>query len=454
MKSSRSILILALIITLIYAGDVNFWMSLLVASPYFLLLFDKSKKELCPHLILLRMTLIIYSFLFVARYLVTVLFPFAGYFGRVNLPSDGVTDSMVLASLFTNLFLLGVLILHSPGSPACRINFDYLKIEFKWLNTYANVGSVISLLSLGFFLFANGNILVVIKQLITHDKLSYTYTPISSLGLSIWAIFSGISVSLAIHISLVQKTYRKLPYILLILLGYVFVFGSRLELFTIILLVYILQTFTGYRVSTFTKITTFSVSILLSIYIIYLRLQSNFFGIKIYSLITYPVLDASQVVISQPRQSFVSIFTVERFSQYLESFVPRFFVLDKISIQNSRLDTILADTFGTEAQRGRTGWPTGAFTELYIFGGWLFVAISAFVAGIFIARILVYFAKPRNSESGVNRIIFLVILLFWIAWYKDGDFLSSSQGSIRLLIYSLVASKFIDFIRGKRAQLK
>jgi hypothetical protein len=138
----------------------------------------------------------------------------------------------------------------------------------------------------------------------------------------------------------------------------------------------------------------------------------------------------------------------------LESFIPRFIALNKISIQKSRLDTIFTDTLGTEMQRGRSGWPTGAFTELYLFGGWLFVAISAFVAGMLIARLLSHFAKPRDSGSGVNRIIFLVILLFWIAWYKDGDFFSSVQGTIRLLVYSLVASKFIDFIRINRAQLK
>jgi hypothetical protein len=322
------------------------------------------------------------------------------------------------------------------------------------LNTYSNVGSVISLISLAFFLFANGNILKVINQLITHDKLSYSYTPISSLGLSIWAIFSSISVSLAIHLSLVQKTYKKLPFILLILLGYVFVFGSRLELFTIILLVYMLQTLSGNRLSFYSKVITFITTILLSIYIIYLRLESNISGIKIYSLITYPVLDASQVVISQPKQAFASLFTVERLSQYLESFIPRFIALNKISIQKTRLDTIFTDTLGTEMQRGRSGWPTGAFTELYLFGGWLFVAISAFVAGMLIARLLSHFAKPRDSGSGVNRIIFLVILLFWIAWYKDGDFFSSVQGTIRLLVYSLVASKFIDFIRINRAQLK
>jgi hypothetical protein len=400
------------------------------------------------------MTLILYSFLFVARYLVTVLFPFDGFFGRVNLTSDGVTYSMMLASFYTNSFLLGVLILHKPRSAACKINFDYLKMEYKWLNTYANVGSVISLISLSFFLLANGNIVILINKLITHDKFNYNFTPLSSLGLSIWAIFSTISVSLAIHISLVQKTYRKLPYIFLMLLGYIFVFGSRLDIFTIILLVYMLHTFSGHRISYFTKIVTLSVSILISIYVIYLRLQGNVSGIKIYSLITYPILDASQVVINQPKQSYVSLFTVDRFSQYIESFIPRFFVLNKTSIQKSRLDTIFADTLGTEMQRGRSGWPTGAFTELYLFGGWLFVALSAFIAGVFIAKILTHYAKPRNSESGVHVIFFLVVLLFCIAWYKDGDFFSSLQGSIRLLVYSFVASKFIDFMRLIRAQLK
>jgi hypothetical protein len=304
-------------------------------------------------------------------------------------------------------------------------------MEYKWLNTYANVGSVISLISLSFFLLANGNIVILINKLITHDKFNYNFTPLSSLGLSIWAIFSTISVSLAIHISLVQKTYRKLPYIFLMLLGYIFVFGSRLDIFTIILLVYMLHTFSGHRISYFTKIVTLSVSILISIYVIYLRLQGNVSGIKIYSLITYPILDASQVVINQPKQSYVSLFTVDRFSQYIESFIPRFFVLNKTSIQKSRLDT-----------------------ELYLFGGWLFVALSAFIAGVFIAKILTHYAKPRNSESGVHVIFFLVVLLFCIAWYKDGDFFSSLQGSIRLLVYSFVASKFIDFMRLIRAQLK
>jgi hypothetical protein len=215
-----------------------------------------------------------------------------------------------------------------------------------------------------------------------------------------------------------------------------------------------LQTLSGNRISFYSKVITFITTILLSIYIIYLRLESNISDIKIYSLITYPVLDASQVVISQPKQAFASLFTVERLSQYLESFIPRFIALNKISIQKSRLDTIFTDTLGTEMQRGRSGWPTGAFTELYLFGGWLFVAISAFVAGMLIARLLSHFAKPRDSGSGVNRIIFLVILLFWIAWYKDGDFFSSVQGTIRLLVYSLVGSKFIDFIRINRAQLK
>jgi hypothetical protein len=215
-----------------------------------------------------------------------------------------------------------------------------------------------------------------------------------------------------------------------------------------------LHTFSGHRISYFTKIVTLSVSILISIYVIYLRLQGNVSGIKIYSLITYPILDASQVVINQPKQSYVSLFTVDRFSQYIESFIPRFFVLNKTSIQKSRLDTIFADTLGTEMQRGRSGWPTGALTELYLFGGWLFVALSAFIAGVFIAKILTHYAKPRNSESGVHVIFFLVVLLFCIAWYKDGDFFSSLQGSIRLLVYSFVASKFIDFMRLIRAQLK
>ena len=454
MKTSSFVTVLALMLTLIYLGNVNFWISLLVVSPYFLLPFNKTKIQLCSHIILIRLTLILYSFLFVARYLVTTLFPFDGFFGRVNLTSDGVTYSMMLSSFFTNFFLLGVLILHKPESPACKINFGNLNKEYKWLNTYANMGSAISLISFVFFLLANGNIVILINELITHDKLNYNFTPLSSLGLSIWAIFSSISVSLAIHISLVQKTYKKLPYILLILLGYVFVFGSRLDLFTIILLVYMLQTFSGNRISNFTKVVTFSTSMLLSIYVIYLRLQGNISGIRIYSLITYPILDASQVVISQPKQSFVSLFTVERFSQYLESFIPRFIVLNKTSIQKSRLDTIFADTLGTEMQRGRSGWPTGAFTELYLLGGWLFVALSALIAGVFIARILTHYAKPRNSESGANVIIFLVILLFCIAWFKDGDFFSSIQGSIRLLVYSLVASKFIDFIRLNREQLK
>jgi len=454
MKTSWTITLFSLMITLIYAGDVNFWVSLFVVSPYFLSLFNKTKNQSCSHIILVRMTLFIYSFLFVLRYLVTVLFPFDGFFGRVNLAKDGVTDSMLLASFFTIFFLLGVRILHMHESTVCKIYLNSFKIEYKWLNTYSNVGSVISLISLAFFLFANGNILKVINQLITHDKLSYSYTPISSLGLSIWAIFSSISVSLAIHLSLVQKTYKKLPFILLILLGYVFVFGSRLELFTIILLVYMLQTLSGNRISFYSKVITFITTILLSIYIIYLRLESNISDIKIYSLLTYPVLDASQVVISQPKQAFASLFTVERLSQYLEAFIPRFIALNKISIQKSRLDTIFTDTLGTEMQRGRSGWPTGAFTELYLFGGWLFVAISAFVAGMLIARLLSHFAKPRDSGSGVNRIIFLVILLFWIAWYKDGDFFSSVQGTIRLLVYSLVGSKFIDFIRINRAQLK
>lgn len=454
MKASSFVVVLTLMITLIYSDNVNFWISLLVVSPYFLLLLNNTKIQVCSHMILIRMTLILYSFLFVARYLVTIFFPFDRFFGRVNLTSDGVTYSMMLSSFFTNFFLLGVLILHKPESPNCKINFGTLKIEYKWLNIYANVGAAISLISLAFFLLANGNIVILINELITHDKLKYNFTPLSSLGLSVWTIFSGISMSLAIHISLVQKTYKKLPYILLILLGYIFVFGSRLDLFTIILLVYILQTFSGYRISYFTKVVTFIASILLSISVIYFRLQSNISGIRISSLLTYPILDASQVVISQPKQSFVSLFTVERFSQYLESFIPRFFVLNKPSIQKSRLDTIFADVLGTEMQRGRTGWPTGAFTELYLFGGWLFVALSAFIAGVFIARILTHFAKPRNSQSGVNVIIFLVILLFCIAWYKDGDFFSSIQGSIRLLIYSLFLSKFIDFIRLSRARLK
>ena len=400
----------------------------------------------------MRLTFILYSYLFVARYLVSIFFPTDSFFGRVNLASGDITNAMMLSSFFTNFFLLGVLILHKSDSLACKVNQSNLKMEYKWLNTYANAGLVISLISLAIFLLANGNIVNFINQLTAHDKSIYNFNPISTLGLSLWAFFALISVSITIHISLVQKTYKKVPFILLILLGYIFVFGSRLDLFTIILIVYTLHTCSGHRFSFFVKVTSLTATLLLSVYVLYVRLQGNFSGIKIYSLITYPILDASQVVISQPKQTYVSLFTIDRFFQYLESFIPRFFVLDKISIQKSRLDTIFADTLGTEMQRGKTGWPTGAFTELYLFGGWLFVALSAFIAGVFMTKLLMHFDKPRSSKSGVNRIIFLVILLFWIAWYKDGDFFSTAQGSIRLLVYWLVASKFIDLIRGQKTQ--
>lgn len=181
MKTSSFVTVLALMITLIYSGNVNFWISLLVVSPYFIFPFNKTKIQSCSHFILIRLTVILYSFLFVARYLVTTLFPFDGFFGRVNLTSDGVTYSMMLSSIFTNFFILGVLLFHNAESPACKINFGNPKMEYGWLNTYANMGSAISLISLVFFLLANGNIVILINKLMTHDKLNYNFTPVSSL---------------------------------------------------------------------------------------------------------------------------------------------------------------------------------------------------------------------------------------------------------------------------------
>ena len=453
MKTSRYLPLLTLFFILLYEGSINFLGTLSIVAPYSILFLPKTKIQSCSHFIFIRCTLILYSLLYVARILVTDLFPFDRFFGRVNLPVSGINQATILASFFTSSFLLGVLANHAFGSSNCKLERGYRKVEFIWLSTYADVISTLSLISLTFFLLSNGNPVNFIRHLVSHNKSYDDISPISSLGLSFWSIFSVISIAIAIHTSIIAKSYRKIPYILLILFGYIYVFGSRLDLFTIMILVYALHAAAGLRLSLFTKVSFLALFVPISLIVIFIRLQGNTSGIRIYSLMTYPILDASQVVISQPRLTYASIFTLERASQYLGSFVPRFLSLNKISTQRSRLDTIFADTLGTEMQRGRTGWPTGAFTELYLYGGWLFVGISAFIAGILMVKMLSHFDKWHNSGTGMNKIMFLVILLFWVAWYKDGDFFSSLQGSIRLFLYSLLAIKLIDFIQRLKQSL-
>lgn len=453
MKISRSLPLLALFFILFHTGGISLLGTLSIVAPYIILLHSKSNIQSCSHFIFIRCTLILYSMLYVTRILVTVIFPFDRFFGRVNLPESGINDAAILASSFTTLFLLGVLTIHASGSSNCKSARGYSNSDFIWLSTYADVLSALSLISLAFFLLFNGNPVIFIGHLVSHSKSYHDISPISSLGLSFWSIFSVISISIAIHISLIARSFFRILYIFLILFAYIFIFGSRLDLFTIIILVYSLHAAAGLRLSLFTKVSSLILFIPISLLIIFIRLQGNISGIRIYSLITYPILDASQVVISQPPHTFSSIFTLERTSQYLQAFIPRFLSLNKSSIQSSRLDTIFADTLGTELQRGSTGWPTGAFTELYLYGEWLFVGISAYIAGILLARVLAHFDKLHNSSSGRNKIMYLVVLLFWVAWYKDGDFFSSLQGSIRLILYSFIAVKLVDFIQRLKGSL-
>ena len=453
MKNSNFFGAIFLFILLNFLVYNNFFLNFVIILPLLIGTIYKGNKTTCIHSLISKYINIIYLTLFVARFFVNKIFANDSYFGRVVISDSNVDQAMLICSIFTISFLCGVLLSHSLKIGTCNLDLGFNSSNLIWLRTYARVGSVLSLGGFFTYVVFSDSLTDFLTTLKMHDKTLSGVNGFANLGLSIWAILSASSVTLALLYSMLAKSYSEFFYIMIIFSVYILILGSRLDLFSVFLNLFILNSVISKRNPLLLISSSLVILILISIYILNIRIKIARDQGGFLNSITYPILDASQVAITQPKISLETTLNFKRFLELIKGYIPRFLNVDKPSIQNLRLDTMVANNFGNEMQRGHTGWPTGAFTEFFIIGNYYLLVVASFLIGIIVSHFCIKVIRNTKFE-GPLVLKLLVILGFLLAWYKDGDFLVTIQGSIRLYIYSLVAifaiSKYTRFRDRKR----
>jgi len=431
----------------------SFLLNLVIILPLFIGTINRENEITCIHISIAKYMKLLYVALFLARFVANRTLQKDSYFGRIVITESNVDQAMLLCSVFTTSFLCGIFFSHSLQQGACKLKLQLDLKDILWLKSYARIGSAVSLC--GFFTYfiissSQTNFALMLKM---HNKTLLPASGIGGLGLSIWAILSASSVTLALLYSIITKSYSEFLYTIAIFSIYIFLLGSRLDLFSICLNVYILYTLFSRRSGL--VILAYPVSILIPIFFYTLnsRIKNVVDKVGFLDAFTYPILDASQVVITQPKAFFETTLHFNRILELSSNYIPRFFYLDKPSIQNLRLDTIVANSLGTELQRGRTGWPTGAFTELFIIGNFYFLVLASFATGIMVSALFLKIIK-NSKNTGPLVVKLLVFFGFLLAWYKDGDFFVTIQGSVRQYIYALIAIFGISKYRQYRDRIK
>ena len=425
----------------------------LLLSPFLFVGFYLKNKRLCTHSILSIYILVLYGTLFLSRYLVDSVYAADSYFGRVIISSSDLSLAARVCAVFTFSFLSGICVNHFPKGRACKWQLlgSQNTTELLWFEHFSKYGSLLSIASFLVFIFESGNSSQLLTTLVFHEKQIQDFNTIATLGLSIWSITASISLTFALHFTIETRSRRLIPHILMISLILVFILGSRLDIFTVLGNVAILQLMHKGKLPTGFFVT--SGILMFPVFFIILKLRNavNTGGKGLYDWITYPILDASQVVLLQSRESFTHYLNIERFYQLAVGYIPRFIYPDKPSVQNLRLDTIVANSLGTSLQKGRTGWPTGAFTELFLFGGFFFTCLFAVCSGFLISA---WIEKLQLSSfnSGIISLRILLLFSFVLTWFKDGDFFISIQGFVRYYIYLQVFGRVIYLIDGKKGE--
>ena len=453
MKNSKLLSAIFLFVLFEFLIVDSFFLNLAIILPLVIGTIYRDDKATCIHALICKYMNIIYVTLFLARFIANRISAKDSYFGRVVIDGSNVDQAMFICSVFTTSFLCGVLFSHSLKQGACNLELGFDTKDLLWLRTYARIGSAFSLSGFVTYVIFSGSPTDFVTMLKMHDKTLVGTSGIASLGLSIWAILSASSVTLALLYSMIAKSYSEFLYIIVVFLIYIFILGSRLDLFSIFLNLFILHTVFSRRNAVVFIASAAFVLIPISIYILNVRVKIVKEQVGFLNSITYPILDASQVVIIQPKASFETALHFNRILELASGYITRFLNVDKPSIQNLRLDTIVANSLGTEMQRGRTGWPTGAFTEFFIIGNFYFLVLASFAIGIMMSLLCLKIIQ-NNKLVGPLVLKLLVIFGFLLAWYKDGDFFVTIQGSIRLYVYSLIVIFAISKYRGFRDRIK
>lgn len=420
--------------------DIPLILAILLFLPFYFAIYYFKLDTFCTHSLITFFCLTLYAILFLLRFLVVANKSSDSYFGRIVLARTDLSSASKICAIFTICLLSGVVLNHRVTNKGCFFqHFDgYTLDELNWFKRFSFYGSLISIISFSIFVFTSGSPSQLVTSLLLHEKRDdIKFNLIANLGLSAWSIISSISLTFALHFTMQSRTLHLLPFILASSYIMIFILGSRLDVFTVILNLFILQRIVKGEVPR--KFLIFSGLLLVPIFILILKMRTKSDSRSTISFdwITYPILDASQVVLSQNRELFVNFLNFHRVYEMAIGYLPRFLYPDKPSMQNFRLDTIVAHALGNDLQKGRTGWPTGAFTELFIYGGIYFMCFFAVCSGFAISSLITRF-RHHSTHKGIASLKMLLIFGFVFNWYKDGDLFLSIQGFVRNYIYLII----------------
>lgn len=261
-----------------------------------------------------------------------------------------------------------------------------------------------------------------------------------SFAASIWAVLAVPAVWCAALVVTRDDSSQRVRWLfltvgLLIVVGQVLIFGSRLNVLVAMMGAWFIVYSSGRRVPVAAVLAAIPIVLLLSVSILSQRSDTDFSRLPAYErysqVAAYGVLDASLALRERPGDIRDKLTEPSRWLDLPLYLTPSFVWPDKPRLDDRRLDVYVVEAVGTRYQQD-SGFPTGYTTEMYVYGGWPAVLLASAIAGLALGRLdrrLVGPTRRVTSPSSLIWYCFVVNAAF--TYYKDGDVLVTAIGQIR-----------------------
>jgi len=377
-----------------------------------------------------------------------------GSFGIVIFPGEqailryaGISPSglrvvQLLSGLTLAMIILGIA--YSSSASIALSKYIPRIAPGKWGSSRGAVAALCLLLlsyaGIGILVLEHGGFGGLLDRFLLHRKI-FAASTVEKFGMMLWTTFYAPAAwtSACAFVRANSRIARiRRALILGLALGLnslisILLFGSRLQLLYALAGALIII-HVHYRRISFKELTVLLVAMFaISLWVVGYRTGASIaFSIpEIISNLGYGVMQVFTAIDARP-PPIEFIADIARWANIPLWLVPRFIWPNKPIMTTTRLDWLIADFYRGFQGVSTTGYPSSAFSEWFMIGGWIGVFLGGLIIGTMAGACDSWYSRHPESPSATLLYIWAAISLF--NYFKDGDIVMSAISTFKSLI--------------------